>query len=284
MARHKVSVTVSEQGQARALSTALMEIVTPAADASTLFEQGTAWRVEAYFETEPNVEALHLALRESTAADVPELAIEPVPDLNWVTISQAALPPVTAGRFTVLGSHDRHRIADGPLRLVIDAGEAFGTAHHATTQGCLVAIDRLTRQRTFRTVLDLGCGTGVLAIAASRVLPKSAVTATDIDPLAVAVARDNIARNRARPRIRTAVQAGLPRGRYDLVIANILAAPLIRLARSMRAATEREGMVVLSGILMTQAAQVIAAYVSAGFALVRHERFAGWSTLTLVRR
>lgn len=223
-------------------------------------------------------------LSDVLGADMRPIEVADVPDLNWVSISQAALPPVTAGRFTVHGAHDRQRVPQGPLTIEIDAGEAFGTAHHATTRGCLEAIDRLTRRRPYRTVLDLGCGSAVLAIAAARALPRAAILATDIDPIAIEVAERNVALNGHRRHIRTRVRAGVPEGRYDLLIANILAGPLVTLAPNIRRATRRGSRVVLSGLLVPQAAEVSAAYTAQGFAVEDQRRISGWSTLVLVNR
>ncbi|MEI9900105.1 MAG: 50S ribosomal protein L11 methyltransferase [Hyphomicrobium sp.] len=206
-----------------------------------------------------------------------------------MAISQAALPPVRAGRFIVHGSHDRDRIPYGPRSILVDAGEAFGTAHHATTLGCLLAIDRLTRRRNFHRVLDLGCGSGVLAIAASRVLPAASVFASDNDPIAVEVARGNAVGNGAKG-IRFACALGLDhpllRGAapFDLVIANILAGPLRALSGDIAAALRGGGLVVLSGILNPEAPAVIAAYHAHGFSLIERRQIGEWTTLTLSRR
>ena len=295
--RHKLVLATADHGQAQRTAAALVELIEPAADAVAIFEQAGAvagdapagWRVDAYFLAEPDVDAISAAIASLTGTAPPPLVLETVPDENWVTLSQAALPPVTGGRFTVLGSHDRARVPRGPHALVIDAGEAFGTAHHATTLGCLIAIDRVTRRGRFRRVLDLGCGSGVLAIAAQRAMPRAKVYASDIDPVAVAVARAN-ARINGAPSICTSVSDGVPRpsgqsgGSYDLVIANILARPLIALAQPIALCLEPGGVLVLSGLLTTQAREVLAAYLARGFKLVRHQPIAGWSTLQLIRR
>ena len=221
---------------------------------------------------------------------LPPFVVEDVPDLNWVAISQAALPPVAAGRFVVHGSHDRGRVARGPTTILIDAGEAFGTAHHATTLGCLLAIDRLTRLEAFDTVLDLGCGSGVLAIAVAKALPGADIIATDMDVQSVKVAAENMRVNGVANRIATAVATGVAHPwlrqspPFGLVVANILAGPLIRLAPALARTVARSGTLLLSGILIPQAPQVIAAYRASGFQLERHDRIVGWSTLTLRRR
>lgn len=287
MSRFKITLAATDADCARSIQGALENAVYPAPDAVTLFENGPAYLVEAYFAEAPDAAAVSQALADALGA-APGVDIAEVPDLNWVAISQAALPPVTAGRFTIHGSHDRGRVPRGPNTIEIDAGEAFGTAHHATTLGCLEAIDRLSRRRGVRRVLDLGCGTGVLAIAAARVWRRSVITASDIDPEAVRVTRDNVRLNGMGGRISTRVAAGMPRaaGRsgWDLVVANILAGPLIELAPAIARAVRRGGLVVLSGILVPQAPQVLAAFAAAGFSRIEHRRIAGWSTLVLVRR
>jgi ribosomal protein L11 methyltransferase len=276
---------------ARALAGALENLIVPQPEAVSLFEDGKGgWNVEAYFASPPDVAALGALLANTVGQALPPLNLQDVPDLNWVAMSQAALPPVAAGRFIVHGSHDRDRIPHGPNALIIDAGEAFGTAHHATTQGCLLAIDRLTRSRPFRRVLDLGCGTGVLAIAAARALPRADILATDNDPEAVAVAKSNARANGVGQRIAFACAIGLDHpwlrhaAPFDLVLANILAAPLQALAPKVAKAVRCGGVVVLSGLLNPEAAEVISCYVVQGFRLLEHRRIAGWSTLVLIKR
>jgi ribosomal protein L11 methyltransferase len=221
-------------------------------------------------------------------ADVGAPALEAVPDLNWVALSQAALPPIRAGRFIVHGSHDRARFAMRRLAVEIEAGEAFGTGHNATTALCLEALDTLVRQRRFARVLDLGCGTGLLAIAASRALPDARVVASDNDPLAINIARDNTRLNNVGQRVRTVAAAGFchaalrAAGSFDLVLANILPGPLIQLAPAMRRAIACCGVAVLSGLLDHQVREVAAAYRSQGFYLVRCTRRAGWAALTVI--
>jgi ribosomal protein L11 methyltransferase len=291
MTARKLTLLTPDREAARIMAATLQDFIEPPPDALTLFEAPEeGWRIEAYFAELPDAEELRTTIAGFTGLDVPHIEVAEVPALNWVAISQAALPPVRAGRFTVHGTHDRGRVARGPNAILIDAGEAFGTAHHATTYGCLAAIDRLTRQRRFRRVLDLGCGSGILAIAVARVMPAAEIVATDMDPTSVDVARQNITANTGPGRVATYVAAGLghPRLRrrqpFDLVVANILADPLMRLARDIRRVVAPGGKLVLSGILIPQAPAVIAAFVDQGFALDRHDRVTGWSTLTLSRR
>ncbi|MCH9806844.1 MAG: 50S ribosomal protein L11 methyltransferase [Alphaproteobacteria bacterium] len=278
---------------ARTLAGALQNLIDPPPDALSIFEvepNGAKWRITAYYSNPPQADQLHATLETIIGAPVPQPRLETVPDLNWVAISQAALPPVRAGRFTIHGSHDRDKVPQGPGAILVDAGEAFGTAHHATTYGCLLAIDHLTRKHTYETVLDLGCGSGVLAIAVSRALPDAKILASDIDPSSVDVARDNIKANRASRNIDAITATGLnhPRLRspasYDLLIANILAGPLIKLAKDIAQAVRPNGHLVLSGLLDDQAREIIANYAAAGFAIENQHPIAGWTTLVLKRR
>src|SRR5690606_32257980 len=202
-----------------------------------------------YYSGRPDCDAIAGQIGGMLPFPVPHIDVVAVPDENWVEVSQSALPPVTAGRFTIHGSHDRGVVPRGPNSLLIDAGEAFGTAHHATTQGCLLALDELTRRRGFQRVLDLGCGSGVLAIAAARALPRAEIEASDNDPQAIAVARANARCNGVAGRIRMRVAEGLPRGRirdgsYDLILANILADPLVALAPDVARALAPGGVAV----------------------------------------
>ena len=296
MSAHKIVIEISGRAHAHAVAVALQDLVTPAPNALTLFEkQGTCngadqWQIEAYFEAAPDPIALHAQVESLLDCKLPPFELAPVPDLNWVAISQKALPPVLAGRFAVHGGHDRARIPQGPNAIEIEAGEAFGTAHHATTYGCLLAIDRLTRRRAFSNVLDLGCGSGVLAIALARALPKARILATDLDARSVAVARENMRVNGEAGRITALQAAGLAHSAlrrspaFDLVVANILAEPLIMLAPQIARKLEPGGALVLSGILSHQSAAVIAAYRTQGLAVVRHDRVTGWSALQFVKR
>jgi ribosomal protein L11 methyltransferase len=258
--------------------------------ATSSFEDPTTggWHVDAYYPSAPDLTAVFARIGLWLDAETPP-SLESVPDENWVAISQAALPPVAAGRFLVHGGHDRDAVGRRRLAIEIDAGEAFGTAHHATTQGCLAAIDRLARISSPRTVLDLGCGSGLLAIASARHWPAARIVASDIDPVAVEVAAANVALNGARGRIRMVTAKGLdhPRLRdlqpYDLVVANILAGPLIGLAPRLSRAVRPGGFLVLSGLLGEQAREVFGTYAMAGFRLKEKRVPHNWATLVLNR-
>lgn len=285
-----LSAVIADRNFAHRIAGALQDLIEPLPNALSLFEEPDGgWRIESYYDSAEEAAAASERLEAALGEPPPPFTIALVPDVNWVALSQASLPPVAAGRFTVHGSHDSHRVGQGPGAILIDAGEAFGTAHHATTYGCLLAIDRLTRRRNYANVLDLGCGSGVLSIAVARALPSARIMASDLDVQSVAVAATNIIANRAGSRISAIVASGLdhPRLRtpqsYDLLIANILAAPLIMLSGDIARATKPGGHVVLSGLLTHQAREVTAAYRAHGFYLEDHSRIVGWSTLVLRR-
>lgn len=303
MTSHKLTAEVADRARAMRIAGALQDLMFPPPDALTVFEepvpQGGAeapkakplWRIEAYFSDARAPDALGDELALLLGEPSPTFEPADIPDLNWVALSQAALPPVRAGRFTVHGCHDRERVAQGPGAILIEAGEAFGTAHHATTFGCLMALDELARARSFRRILDLGCGSGILAIAAARAWPKARIIGNDIDERSVEVAADNARLNRAGSRISFVCGAGVDAGPvrraapFDLVVANILAAPLIQLASNVhRVAETPGGIVVLSGLLTREAPAVLAAYRAQGFSLLSHRRYDGWSVLTLRAR
>ena len=286
----KLRICVADLDAGRSVSGLLGEVIEPNALAVTLFEdKPPAFIVEAYYEHEPSASDIDGALI-SLAPRIGSATVETVPDANWVAISQAALPPILAGRFIVHGSHDRDCVGLRPSAIEIEAGEAFGTGHNATTSGCLEMIDALTRRYHFARVLDLGCGTGILAIAAARALPRARVIAGDNDPIATGIATANMRLNRVAARVRVVTAAGfahpLLRGQqsFDLVMANILPRPLIALAPAMRRALRPGGIAVLSGLLNHQAHQVRARYHAAGFRLLSGRRHAGWTVLSLQRR
>ena len=286
----KLRIRAADLDAGRSVSGLLGEVIEPNALAVTLFEdKPPAFIVEAYYEHEPSASDIDGALI-SLAPRIGSATVETVPDANWVAISQAALPPILAGRFIVHGSHDRDRVGLRPSAIEIEAGEAFGTGHNATTSGCLEMIDALTRRYHFARVLDLGCGTGILAIAAARALPRARVIAGDNDPIATGIATANMRLNRVAARVRVVTAAGfahpLLRGQqsFDLVMANILPRPLIALAPAMRRALRPGGIAVLSGLLNHQAHQVRARYHAAGFRLLSGRRHAGWTVLALQRR
>lgn len=205
---------------------------------------------------------------------------------NWIAQSLEVLRPVAAGRFMVHGSHDRAAVTGSTIGLEIDAQMAFGTGHHATTWGCLAALDRLLHQRRFGRVLDLGTGTGVLAFAVAKV-QKSVIVGTDIDRVATDIAAVNAGINGVAPLMRLITADGLSdrriadRGPYDLVIANILARPLMKLARAIRTVTAPGGTLVLSGLRDVDGPKVEWAYRLQGFVLRERREKDHWLTLVL---
>jgi ribosomal protein L11 methyltransferase len=217
------------------------------------------------------------------------VAIEPLPDQDWIRLSQEGLPPVRAGRFFVYGAHDAGTVPPGVIALRIEAGMAFGTGHHETTALCLSAISTLAKRRRFRNVLDLGCGTGLLAIGAAK-LWRERVTASDIDPDAVAITRTNARANGEAPYIQAVPADGLASpilahtAPYDLIIANILAGPLTRLAPGIAHAMAPRGMAILSGLLRWQENLVLSFYRPHGLILRAVRRDGPWSALVLELR
>jgi ribosomal protein L11 methyltransferase len=248
------------------------------------------WCVEAYFERHGAAE-LAKELRDRLGADALglPLRIEVLQEADWVAAGLGALKPVAAGRFLIHGSHDRHRIPPGRVAIEIDAGQAFGTGHHATTAGCLVVLDRLMRSRHFTNPLDLGTGSGVLAITMAMTLRRP-VLATDIDPVAIRVAAANAMINHVGHLVEAVVAAGADRvairrrAPFDLVVANILAEPLVRLAPRLVPLIAQRGTLVLSGLLPNQRERVVAAYGIQGIRLEMARIFEGWAVLVMRKR
>lgn len=247
------------------------------------------WEVGAYFLEPPNEVMLEVL---ALAFGAKPFAVSEIPEVDWVAKVRRELSPVEAGRFFVYGSHDADKVPQeaGRVPLQIEATVAFGTGHHGTTLGCLRAFDRLFDEG-FRPakVADIGCGTAVLAMAAASVLPDALVIASDIDEVAVDVARANVEINNLKGRVECMEAAGFAHPRlaeaapYDLIFANILKGPLIELSPDMAKNCAKGGLVILSGLLVVQAEAVTAAYVAAGFEPVSREDLGEWSALVLRR-
>jgi ribosomal protein L11 methyltransferase len=248
---------------------------------------GGRWNITVHFADAPNEAAIRELVRLAAGDDVAQdIAFDKVEAKDWVRATLEELVPVRAGRFIVHGHHDRANIPPNKLGIEIEAALAFGTGHHGTTRGCLLLLDSVLKAQNPRRVLDLGTGTGVLAIAAAKVLRRS-VLASDIDPLSVRVARDNARLNGAGDLVETIRASGLSapefahRGPFDLVLANILANPLRQMATPMARHLAASALVILSGLLPHQARGVTAAYRARGLVLERHIQIEGWSSLLL---
>jgi ribosomal protein L11 methyltransferase len=275
------------RSQAEAAAMAIdRDLVLEAATYSILEEDedNDVWRIDAYPTSPVEVERFEAVLGAFAALTV---AREVLADADWLAMALSGLPPVRAGRFFVYGAHDRGKAPASTVNLRIEAGAAFGTGHHGTTVGCLLAYDRLLKVRRFSRVLDVGAGTGVLAIAAARTGAKVAV-GTDIDRVSVRIAGENARLNRANARFVHAwgldhrlIAAHAP---YDLLFANILARPLIDLAQDIKGALRPGGFAILSGLLRRQERAVRAAYGARGFAVAFVIRRDAWVALALRRR
>ncbi|GAB1378464.1 50S ribosomal protein L11 methyltransferase [Pararhodobacter aggregans] len=288
MPTYTALTTLSDETRAQALGEALEEL-DPAPVGVGVFEleDGSGlWEVGAYFTEVPDDIALTLMAAAFGSA---EFAISELPEIDWVAHVRRELKPVEAGRFFVYGSHDAEKLPADRIGLLIEAAMAFGTGHHGTTLGCLRALDRLaTGGFHGKNVIDVGCGTAVLAMGAAKIWPET-VLATDIDQVAVDVAEANVVANGLAGRVECLEAMGFDhdlihaRGPYDLVFANILKGPLIQIAPDMARHTEAGSLAILSGLLNTQAADVLAAYQAAGFTEVEREEIGDWTTLVLRR-
>jgi ribosomal protein L11 methyltransferase len=253
-------------------------------------EKNDVWEASVYMFRADEAE-IHERFAALLAADFPDSEIqrEELPDIDWIAKSLEGLKPVRAAGFVVHGSHDRGKVRAGEIAIEIDAGQAFGTGHHGTTAGCLEVISDVMRSRRVKRVLDLGTGSGVLAIAARKLGPVQ-VLATDIDPIATRVARENVRLNGIASGIALETAPGFHstafgrHGPFDLIIANILARPLMRMAPQLAAQLAPGGDVILSGILASQRWKVLAAYNGAGLRHVRTIWREGWVTIHLDRR
>ena len=245
-------------------------------------EAQALWETVAWFESS------ELADEARSMLEKPQAIIADVPDLDWVKRSLEGLAPVAAGRFFLHGSHDRHVRRAGGISLEIDAGTAFGTGHHGTTAGCLEALDDILKRSRPSRILDLGCGTGVLAIAAAKAL-KTKALATDIDPEAVRVTLNNAALNGVKPLLRGQTAPGLHHtsikqsAPYDLIFANILARPLASLAAGLCTILAPGGSLILSGLTPDQKRWITACYKSRGLIQGKIIRKENWLAIVMTK-
>ncbi|MGA7806726.1 50S ribosomal protein L11 methyltransferase [Bradyrhizobium sp.] len=287
-ATHRARVTLADATTAKRLVDALTEALFEVEAALSAFERPDGrWDVTVDFADAPN----EAGLRDSVARAAGEtmaqaISFDTVEARDWVKASLEHLVPVPAGRFVVFGGHDRAKVPGNKLGIEIEAALAFGTGHHGTTRGCLLLLDQVLKAHHPQRVLDLGTGTGVLAIAAAKAL-HGRVLASDIDAPSVRVARDNARLNETGHLVRVIRASGfsapefVEHGPFDLVLANILANPLRQLAGPMAQHLAPSALVILSGLLTSQATAVIAAYRARGLTPLRHLKIEGWSSLLL---
>jgi ribosomal protein L11 methyltransferase len=250
---------------------------------------GPHWRVTGYCEEVPDLGAVDTALGIASAGAgiaPPRPMLAELPETDWLAENRKSFPPVRVGRFYIHRTHHDRPPAGGRIAIRLDASLAFGSGTHASTQGVLLALDALARLRRFRRILDLGTGSGILAIAAAKLWPAR-VVATDIDPPSVRMTRENASANGVAPRIAAHLGPGLramPRGlRFDLVLANIQVRPLTSMAPAIRRRIEPGAYVILSGLLRADEAEAWAAYRAQGLVLAARYPLGDWVTLVMRR-
>lgn len=288
---------VCSEAQAQAITDLASEILDPFDTAITMSEietpvpqwSVTHWAVEIFFESAPNEPMLREMVAKVLGDEAATTHFSTVDQADWVARSLEGLPAVRVGRFVLHGAHDRGCARAHEIALEIEAALAFGTGHHGTTRGCLTLLNSILKTRRPKHILDVGTGTGVLALAAARIL-RTPVTAGDIDKTCVTAARANAIANNARPWLHPIHATGIGHAalrhphHFDLVFANILAKPLRQLAPALAKVTARGGQLVLSGLLAGDVAGVLAAYRGQQFYLVRQLQVEGWQTLLLQKR
>jgi ribosomal protein L11 methyltransferase len=284
----RATFAIGSEQSARRVLDLLSESFFEGQAAIAAFERSDGrWGISVHFAEAPDQTSIRELVGIAAGDDVArDITFDTVKAKDWVKATLEELVPVRAGRFVVHGQHDRARVPSNKLGIEIEAALAFGTGHHGTTRGCLLLLDHVLKARHPARVLDLGTGTGVLAIAAAKALQVN-VLASDIDPLSVRVARDNARLNTTGNLVETIRATGFSapqfakHGPFDLVLANILANPLRQMATAMARHLAPSALVILSGLLPYQAQGVIAAYRARGLVLLRHLRIEGWSSLLM---
>ena len=289
----RVELDLANTEEAEAFTSAFDEF----AASSAWFSDGDAddplvrWKVEAHFKEPPDharIEAAIALIAASRNREAPTPVYDRLPSKDWVTANLASFPPVDAGRFHIRGSHIKTPKPTGRITLTIDAGTAFGSGEHATTKGCLLALDRLMKRRKFFRPVDIGCGSGILALALSKAMGVRGI-ATDIDPVAVRVTLANARRNGVRDKIRAAPAVGTAHKLirqhrpYDLIFANILARPLHAMAANISAELAPGGVAILAGLLTRQERFVLAPFRSQGVTLMSRIKIGAWTILVITR-
>jgi ribosomal protein L11 methyltransferase len=285
---HRANFAIGSEATARRVVDLLTESFFEGQAAIAAFARADGrWDITAHFADAPDQVSIRELVRLAAGDEVADdISFDTVEARNWVKATLEELVPVRAGRFIVHGRHDRTRIPPNKLGVEIEAALAFGTGHHGTTRGCLVLLDHVLKAHSPVRVLDIGTGTGVLAISTAKAQHRF-VLASDIDPLSVGIARENARLNGAGDLVRTIRAAGFAgpqfgqHGPFDLVLANILANPLRRMATAMAGHLAPSALVILSGLLPHQAGSVISAYRARGLVLKRHLQIEGWSSLLM---
>jgi ribosomal protein L11 methyltransferase len=288
LSTHRASFAIGNEHVAKRVVDLLTESFFEGQAAIAAFEgPGGRWDITVHFAEAPDETSVRELVGLAAGAEIAgDIAFDIVEAKDWVKATLEELVPVRAGRFIVHGQHDRTKVPPNKLGIEIEAALAFGTGHHGTTRGCLLLLDHVLKAYRPRRVLDLGTGTGVLAISAAKAL-QIRVLASDIDPLSVKVARDNARLNGTGDLVQTVHATGFSapefaqRGPFDLVLANILANPLRQMATPMARHLAPSALVILSGLLPHQAQSVIAAYRARGLNLERRIQIEGWSSLLL---
>jgi ribosomal protein L11 methyltransferase len=285
---HRASFAIGSEQAARRVVDLLTESFFEGQAAIAAFEgPGGRWDITVHFAEAPDQASIRELVAIAAGGEVArDITFDIVEARDWVKATLEELVPVRAGRFIVHGHHDRAKVPPNRLGIEIEAALAFGTGHHGTTRGCLLLLGQVLKARHPRRVLDLGTGSGVLAIAAAKAL-HGAVLASDVDPPSVRVARDNARLNDVANLVQTIRATGFSapqfgeHGPFDLVLANILANPLRQMATPMTRHLAPSASVILSGLLPPQASGVIAAYRARGLVLLRHLQIEGWSSLLM---
>jgi len=290
-ATSRATFAIGDEKTARRVTDLLTESLEDGEAAVAAFERSDGrWDITVHFAEPPDEQRIRSLVALAASDDIAQaIDFDTVAAKDWVKASLEGLVPVAAGRFIVHGQHDRAHVPPNKLGIEIEAALAFGTGHHGTTRGCLLLLDHVLRTKVPRRVLDLGSGTGVLAIAAAKALRRR-VLASDIDPRSAEVAHENAELNGVRHLVESICATGFSapqfrmRAPFDLVLANILANPLRQMAPAMAAHLAPEALVILSGLLPHQTRSVIGTYRTQGLVLIRQIRIDGWCSLLMQHR
>ena len=268
------------------------EVMEPFLDSTSIFElEGTRmWELNGFISRSPtrkNIEEAIASICLQLKISKPKIKFELLPEIDWVARNRESFPVIRYGRFTIHGSHDRFLVPKHSFKIEIEAGRAFGSGTHGTTEGCLRALSLLRRFVAPKRILDMGCGSGILSIASARLWPRSKILAIDVDSDAVATTHENIKLNRVKRQINCDRNDGYPKAspnsktKFDMIVANILSGPLFDMAYDSSRWINKGGFVILSGLLIPQERYVLGAFLSCGLRLIKRQHISGWSTIIL---